>query len=117
MDRDKLRRLLGRLKRTLRLERRLTLEEFYELLQLCEAIIDYGRMIQEYHGSAAPYSIVEIPELASRFRESPRTITDALALLGGMGRAEPCDPRGCWKLRLADNPRSEEDDVRDVGVA
>jgi hypothetical protein len=119
MDRDKLRRLIGRLKQTLRLERRLTLEEFHQLLQLSGAILDHGRMVQEYHGYAAPYAIVEVPELALRFRETPRTIQDALALLGDMGRAEPSHLGGCWKLRLTDTPRSEEEenDTGDVGAA
>ncbi|SRR5208283_4372988 len=120
MDRDKLRRLIGRLKQALRLERRLTLEESHQLLQLSGAILDYGRMIQEYRGYTAPYAIVEVPELAIRFRETPRTIQDALALLGDMGRAEPFHLRGCWKLRLADALRSEENDtghVGDVGAA
>ncbi len=117
MDRDKLRRRLGRLMRALRLEQRLTLEEFHQLLQLSEAILDYGRMIQEYCGCAAPYAIVEVPELARRFRETTGAIEDALALLGNMGRAEPSQLRGCWKLRLADTPRGEEDDKEDVGAA
>jgi len=116
MDRDQLRRLIGRLKQALRLERRLTHEEFYQLLQLSEAIIAYGQMVKVYCGYATPYVFVEIPELASRFRETQRTIQDALALLGDMGRAEPSHLRGRWKLRLADAPRSEED-TGDVGAA
>lgn len=117
MDRDKLRRLIGRLKQALRRERRLTLEEFHQLLQLSRAILEYGQMIQDYRGYAAPYAIVEVPELALRFRETPRTIQDALALLGGMGQAEPLHLRGCWKLRPAVAPRSEENDTGDVGAA
>jgi hypothetical protein len=50
MYRDHLRRVIGHLKRALRMEQRLTVEEFYQLLQLSEAIIDYGRMIQAYYG-------------------------------------------------------------------
>jgi hypothetical protein len=117
MDQDMLRRLFGRLKQALLLERRLTREEFYQLLQLSEAFIDYGQMIQAYCGYSVPYVFVEISELARRFRETPRTIQDALALLGDMGRAEPSHLRGCWKLRLADAPRSEENDPGDVRVA
>ena len=119
MDRDKLRRLIGHLKRALHLERRLTHEEFYQLLQLSEVIITYGQMVEVYCGYSVPYVFVEIPELASRFRETQRTIQDALALLGDMGRAEPSHLHGCWKLRLADAPRSEEEgnDTRDVGAA
>jgi hypothetical protein len=117
MDRDKLRRLIARLKQALRLERRLTREEFYQLLQLSEAIIDYGRMIQTYCAYSVPYVFVEISELARRFRETPRTIRDALALLGDMGRAEPSYLRGLWKLRPADAPRSEENETGDIGAA
>jgi len=119
MDRDKLRRMIGHLKRALHIERRLTHEEFYQLLQLSEAIITYGQMVKVYCGYSVPYVFVEIPELASRFRETQRTIQDALALLGDMGRAEPSHLHGCWKLSLADAPRSEEEgnDTRDVGAA
>ena len=102
------------------MDRRLTREEFYQLLQLAEAIIEHGRMIQEYMGYTAPYAMVEVPELARRFRETPRTIKDALALLRGMGRAEPSHVRGCWRLRLVETVRSEEDvkdDKKDAGAA
>ena len=37
-----LRRVLGHLKRALRMEQRLTLEEFYQQLQLSQVIIDYA---------------------------------------------------------------------------
>ncbi len=46
-------------------------------------------MIQAHRESFAPDVIVEVPELASRFRETQRTIKDALALLRDMARAEP----------------------------
>jgi hypothetical protein len=46
--------MLGHLKRALRMEQRLTLEEFYQQLQLSEAIIDYGRMIQAYYHFSVP---------------------------------------------------------------
>ncbi len=94
--------MLGHLKRALRMEQRLTVEEFNQLLQLSEAIIDYGRMIKEHYQHSVPDVIVEIPELAHRFRETPQTIKDALRLLRDIGRAEPADLDGCWKLQLAD---------------
>ena len=47
-------RVLGHLKRALRMEQRLTLEEFYQQLQLSEVIIDYGRMIQAYYHFSVP---------------------------------------------------------------
>jgi hypothetical protein len=108
--REHLRPLLGRLKRALRMEQRLTVEEFNQLLRLSEAIIDYGRMIQEYNEFPVPNVLVEIPELAHRFRETPQTIKDALRLLGDIGRAEPADLSGCWILRLAGTlPSGRED--------
>jgi hypothetical protein len=101
MYRKHLQRLVTHLKRALRMERRLTVEEFYQLLQLSETIIDYGRMIEVHCGYSVPYVIVEIPELESRFRETQRNIRDALALLRDMGRAEPTPLNGCWRLQLA----------------
>ena len=67
-------RVIGLLKRALRKDQRLTVEEFNRLLQLSEAIIDYGRMIHEYCGFTVTFVIVEIPELARRFRESRRPL-------------------------------------------
>jgi hypothetical protein len=99
--REHLSRVIGHLKRALRLEQRLTVEESYQLLQLSEAIIEHGRMIQAYLESSVPNVIVGIPELARRFRETPQTIKDALLLLRDMGRAEPIHLGGCWKLKLA----------------
>jgi len=102
MYREQLQRLLSRLMLALRMKRRFTLSECYQLLQLAEAIIEHGRMIQAYHGHPAPEAVVEIPELARRFRETPKTIKNALLLLREMGRAEPVPSHGYWKLRLAD---------------
>jgi len=93
--------MIGHLKRAMRKKQRLTVEEFSQRLQLSEAIVDYGRMIQAFYHRSAPEVIVEIPEMACRFRETPRTIKDALRLLRDMGRAEPADLDGCWKLQLA----------------
>jgi hypothetical protein len=101
MYREYLRRAIGHLKRALRKEQGLTAEEFNQRLQLSEAIIDYGRMIQAFYGYSVPDAIVEITELANRFRETPQTIKDALRLLRDIGRAEPADLDGCWKLQLA----------------
>ena len=128
---ERVRQVIDHLKRALRMEQRLTVEEFYELLQLSEAIIDYGRMIRTHCGYSVPYLIVEVPELARRFRETPRTIKDALALLRDMGRAESAHPYGCWKLQLAStlltghegsrpathHSHSLHDHNRDIGAA
>jgi hypothetical protein len=101
MYREHLRQAIGHLKRALRKEQGLTAEEFNQRLQLSEAIIDYGRMIQAFYGYSVPDAIVEVTELANRFRETPQTIKDALRLLLDIGRAEPADLDGCWKLQLA----------------
>jgi hypothetical protein len=94
-------RMIVHVKRPLRKDRRLTADEFNQLRQLSEAIIDYGRMIQTYRRYAAPNVILEITELANRFREKPQTIKDALLLLRDIGCAEPANLEGCWKLQLA----------------
>jgi hypothetical protein len=101
MNREQFGRLFIYLQRALRKDQRLTAEEFNQRLQLSEAIIEYGRMIQAYYRYSAPIVILEITELANRFREKPQTIKDALVLLREIGRAEPADLDGCWKLRLA----------------
>jgi hypothetical protein len=97
---DHLRRMLGRLKRALGIGRRLTAEEFYQLSQLGEAIVEYGRMVEGYFGQSMTSVMVETTELARRFRETPQTIEDALLLLSKTGRASADDRPGCWKVRL-----------------
>src|ERR1700674_5419280 len=101
MYRQHLRRVLRHFERALRKDQRLTAEEFNQRLQLSEAIIDYGRMIQAYYEYSVPDVILEITESANRFRETPQTIKDALRLLRDIGRAEPANLDGCWKLQLA----------------
>jgi hypothetical protein len=103
--------VIDRLKRALRKDQQLTVAEFNQLLQLAKAILDYGRMIQAYRESSVPYVIVEIPELALRFRETPRTIKDALLLLEEKGLADPVELPGCWKLKLAGTLLSGREDV------
>jgi hypothetical protein len=39
---------------------------------------------------------------AVRFRKTPQGIIDTLLLLRAMGRAEPLDCHGYWKLKLTD---------------
>jgi hypothetical protein len=60
MYRERLRRVLGHFKQALRRDQRLGDVEFDQRLQLSEAIIDYGRMIQAYHGYRVPDVILEI---------------------------------------------------------
>ena len=93
-------RVILQVKRALGKDHRLTADEFNQLLQLSEEIIDYGRMIRAYRGCSVPNVTLEITELANRFRESPETIKDALLLLQDTGDAEPANLDGCWKLRL-----------------
>src|ERR1700693_6100176 len=124
-------RVIVQIKRALRKDRRLTADEFHQLRQLSEAIIDYGRMIQTYRRYAGPNVILEITELANRFRETPQTVKDALLLLQDIGCAELSDLEGCWKLQLADAlsrlpegfslgdapVHSLDDDTADLGTA
>jgi hypothetical protein len=70
MHREHLSRVIGHLKRALPKEQRLTVEEFNQLRQLSEAIIDYGRTIQTFHHCSVPEVIVEIPELAPFQRDA-----------------------------------------------
>jgi hypothetical protein len=102
MGRDQLQRLLGRIRRALRIERRFTLEESYQLLELSEAIIDHARMHQSYYKRPMEYVMVDTNELAFRLRETRQTIEDALRLLQVIGRAETYDRYGRWKLRLVE---------------
>jgi hypothetical protein len=94
MGRDQLQRLLGRIRRALRIERRFTLEESYQLLELSEAIIDHARMHQSYYKRPMAYVMVDTKELAFRLRETPETIEDVLRLLQVMDREEPYDRSG-----------------------
>ena len=111
MYREHLRRLFGTLKRALRTDQRLTIGKFYELLQLAEAITDYAQIIQNHEvwsGPTPPYILVEISEMACRFRETPRAIKGALLLLKNMGRATPVKSR-IWRVKLPGAPRRRED--------
>ena len=102
MFREQLRQVSSFLKRTLRMEQRLTIQE---LLLLAEATVDYGLTIQASETWSAlppPYVIITIPELAFRFTKTPQAINDILLLLRAMGRAEPLDCHGHWKLKLID---------------
>ena len=108
MFRGQLRQVFGHLKRALRMKQRPTIDE---LLQLAQAIFDYGLAIQaseKWSALPPPYLIVEIPELALRLGKPPQAIKDTLLLLRAMGRAEPLDRREHWKVKLADTPSSSE---------
>jgi hypothetical protein len=94
-----IRRLAGLLKRTLGMEQHSTMPKTAELLQLSEAIMAYGRMLQTHYST--PEAFVEVAELARRFRETPQAIHDAVLILQEAGRAEPTETEGCWKLQCS----------------
>jgi hypothetical protein len=78
-----------------------------------------------------PDVVVEVPEMARRFRETPKTIKEALVLLEGTGRAQPIHLSDCWRLQLTSNrlrdsegspsatltSRTLDDDNHDRGAA
>jgi hypothetical protein len=100
MFREQLRQAFGFLKRTLRMEQRLPIQE---LLLLVEATVNYGLTIQaseKWSALPPPYVIITISELAVRFRKTPQGINDTLLLLRAMGWAEPLGCHGHWKLKL-----------------
>lgn len=96
---EPLRALPGRLMSILRKPPESVADNPDQVHQLSEAIVDYGRMMQLHF--AMPSAIVEISELARRFRETPETIGEALLYLKRSGRAEPVDVEGCWKVRCS----------------
>jgi hypothetical protein len=125
----RLQELFDHLKHSLRRERR-TAAERSQLQELAEAIVEYGRMMQAHLGYSTPDVVVEVPEMARRFRETPRTIKEALVLLEGTGRAKPIHLSDCWRLQLRDRlgdsedfssatptPRTLDDDNHDRGAA
>jgi hypothetical protein len=77
--------------------KKLTRREQRERLALLEAIVDYARMERAYHNHSKEV-IVEVPELARRFRETPHVIKDALTRLSKDGRAKDVK-YGCWVVR------------------
>jgi hypothetical protein len=91
-------RLIYRSKRALRPKRRLTLAQSYQVLELSEQIVECARMIEANAGSPIPGAIVEIRDLASRFRESTETISDALELLHRAGKAHAVNRYGYWRV-------------------
>ena len=95
----RLQELFDHLKGSLRRERR-TAAERSQLQELSEAIVEYGRMIQAHLGYGMQDVVVEVPEMARRFRETPKTIKEALVLLEGTGRAQPIHLSDCWRLQL-----------------
>ncbi len=54
MHRMHLQKILNSIKHSRRLERRLTLQECYELLSLAEEIVDFGRQVHAHHRLSNP---------------------------------------------------------------
>jgi hypothetical protein len=71
-------------------------------------------MIQAHTGYGGADVVVEVAELAHRFRETPGTIKGALLLLQVMGLAQPIHLRGCWRLQLK---RTRPGDTKGFPVA
>ena len=90
--------------RLLRAERPLTRDQFHQLIQLSEIVVEYGQMIRLHEESVAPYVILAVPEIATRFRESAQAIEDALRLLSETGRAHVVDRQGNWKVKVTSTP-------------
>jgi hypothetical protein len=68
------------------------------VLELSEQILEYARMI-EAHGASPVFGvIVEIPDLANRFRENTQTISDALELLHRTGKSHAINRYGVWRV-------------------
>jgi hypothetical protein len=126
----RLQELFDHLRRSLRRERR-TAGVRSQLQELSEAIVEYGRMMQAHLGYSTPDVVVEVPEMARRFRETAKTIKEALVLLEETGRAQPIHLGDCWRLQLRSTPlkdsegfpsatppsRTVDDDNHDRGAA
>jgi hypothetical protein len=69
-----------------------------EVKQLAEAIVAFGRVRQQPHGSRQV--IVGVEEMGMRLRETTHTIVEALEVLKDQGRAEETSMRGRWRLHL-----------------
>jgi hypothetical protein len=74
-----------------------------EIEQLAESILEHGRMTQNLYPSQKV--VVDVKELAYRFREKPRTITKALLLLENQDRARHTDLHGLWQLYVTSPER------------
>ena len=69
-----------------------------ELEELAQSVLDYGRMMMQFHLQQAVD--VEVDELAFRLRESKRDIAKVLHLLESRGEAERTELEGLWTLQI-----------------
>ncbi len=86
-----------------------------ELEQLACAVLGYGKLQCELSPYRITVALVDVTEVAFRFRETRRAITGALKLLEAQGLAERTDLPLLWKLYIADRDQQAhgEDVVRD----
>lgn len=71
-----------------------------ELAQLAYAVLEYGKM--KYQLYPDRITVVDVTEVAFRFRETRRAITRTLELLETQGIAERTNLPLLWKLYVAD---------------
>ena len=65
-----------------------------EIERLADFVVDYACMRLNEKGIV----FVEVDELAFRFREDPRSLTEALTLLENDRRAQKTRLKGLWRL-------------------
>lgn len=65
-----------------------------QIEQLARRIRDYGRM----NGMTSRPVLIRVPEMAARFRESPRNVRESLKLLEAQGIAERAYSKDHWEL-------------------
>ena len=70
-----------------------------ELERLAHAVLQYGKMKHQFYQDEL--TIVDVTELAFRFREPIRAVVRALKLLETRGLAEPTGLPQLWKLYVA----------------
>jgi hypothetical protein len=84
-----------------------------ELEQLAGAVLEYGKLKHQLYPDRI--TVVDVTEVAFRFRESRRAITRTLKLLEARGLAERTDLPLLWKLYVTDRDQQARgsDVVRD----
>jgi len=73
-----------------------------ELEQIANAVLEYGKMQCELSPLRTTAVLVDVTEVAFRFRETRRAITRTLELLQTRGLAERTDLPQLWELFVAD---------------
>lgn len=78
-------------------QRQLTTAQLRQRLELSQAIVEYARLIQNFYHHQKRV-IVGVRELATRFRQNPTLIKDALSLLSENGRATIVEKDQLWEV-------------------